>query len=141
MEIDLNIMATNIQNVLSVVPGIAAAYDHEPQQLNPLPSATIYFDGFSDREDTIGRIEYDWKWTIRIYIGFTTTDIKEPQLTIRTLTTEVLKAFRSRANFTLNETCLYQAISAGDIYNIVNVTNPMMVSELTLIATTQETRG
>jgi hypothetical protein len=138
--VNLNSMATNIKNVLAAVPGMAAAYDHEPQELNPLPAATIYFDGFNERENTLGNIDYNWNWTIRIYIPINTTDIQAPQLLIRTITTDTLKTFRAPANIQLNGSCLYSNVTAGDIYNILNATNPLMVAELTLVAATRESR-
>jgi hypothetical protein len=52
---DLNRMATNIQTILSKVPGIEQAYDHEPQTMSVLPSATLYFDGFTLVEETGGK--------------------------------------------------------------------------------------
>jgi hypothetical protein len=138
MAVDLNVMATNIKTILAGVSGITEAFDYEPQNLVNLPAATIYFDGFSEHEETLGRLEYDWKWIIRLYIPLSTVDVGPPQLKVRTITSDVLKAFRQ--NITINGQCLFSSMSNGDIYNLFNVTNPMMISELTLIATTQESR-
>lgn len=138
MSVDLNNMASNIQSLLSGVPGIAAAYDVEPQQLNTMPAATLYFDSFQEREETLGRLSYDWRWTIRIYVQVNTSDIRTPQTTLRTLITNTL--LKLRQNLTLNNTCMYSSAESGDVYNILNVTNPMLVAEITLTATTQESR-
>jgi hypothetical protein len=140
MAVDLNTMASNIQTILAGVPGILSAFDYEPQSIPQLPAATLYFDGFSENEETIGRLQYDWKWTIRVYIALSQSDVGPPQLQLRTLTQDVLTQFRTTDNLTLNNSCLYSSISNGDVYNILNATNPMMVIEFTLIATTQESR-
>lgn len=140
MAVDLNNMAANIQSILAGVSGVEIAYDHEPQNLQTLPAATVYFDSFSEREETMSRLQYEWKWSIRIYIPISVSDVGPAQLQIRTITTAALLAFRTQAGLTLNGSCMFSSISAGDIYNVIAVTNPMMVSELTLVATTQESR-
>lgn len=138
MAVDLNVMATNIQSILSGVAGVAIAYDHEPQNLQQLPAATVYFDSFTEREETMGRLQYEWKWTIRIYVPISVSDVGPGQLQVRTITTAALLAFRTRANLSLNGSCMFSSISAGDIYNVLSVSSPMMVAEFTLVATTQE---
>lgn len=138
MAVDLNTMGVNIQTVLSGVPGILKVYDIEPQNLEILPAATLYFDGFDGSEETIGRISYDWRWTIRIYIPLPTSDVETPQKQLRTITTDTL--IQLRANLQLNGSCLYSKATSGEIMTILNQTNPMMVSEINLTATTQENR-
>lgn len=138
--VDLNVMAANIQSILAGVAGVAIAYDHEPQNLQQLPAATIYFDGFTEKEETMGRLQYEWKWVIRMYIPISVTDVGPAQLQMRTITTDTLKAFRTSTGLTLNGSCMFSSVASGDIYNVMNATNPLMVSELILLATTQESR-
>jgi hypothetical protein len=140
MPVDLNNMAAQIQTVLAGVSGIVAAFDYEPQNMPQLPAATLFFDGFTENEETIGRLQYDWNWKIRIYVSLNAagSDIHVPQVTIRQLTTDSLKALR--ANLQLNGTCMYNSVSSGDVITILDQNNPMIVSELTMKATTQESR-
>lgn len=138
MALDLNAMAVNVKTLLASVPGIASAYEYEPQNLGALPAATLYFDGFEGQEATIGKIRYGWRWTIRIYIPINTSDVSAPQLTTRQLTKDVIAQLRS--NLTLLGSCMYCTVYTGDIYNILSQTNPMMVIELNLVATTEESR-
>lgn len=138
MAVDLNNMATQIKTILAGVSGIAATFEYEPQNMPQLPAATLYFDGFTGQEETMGRIQYDWKWSIRLYVPLNTSDIKTPQLTTRTLVMGVLQALR--ANIQLNGSALLSSVNAGDISTILDVNNPLMITEFTLIATTQENR-
>jgi hypothetical protein len=138
MAVDLNVMATNIKNILAGVEGINAAFDYEPQDMPQLPATTLYFDGFTGEEQTMGSILYGWKWFIRLYIPINSTDISIPQTTLRTLVTNTLKTLRG--NVSLNEQCLYNTVYTGDVSVIASQSNAMLMSELTLIAYTQEPR-
>jgi hypothetical protein len=133
---DPELMAQHIKTILSKVPGIKSSFDHEPQSMNILPAATIYFDGFGQVENTTMRKEVNWRWIIRIYIPIRTSDIRAPQVEVRKLTKDTLSTFSQ--NPTLNGSCLYHTISDGDIFAMMEQTNPMMVAELTLAATTKE---
>lgn len=136
MAVDLNDMGSKIKTILSGVSGILSAFDHEPQNINSLPAVTLYFDSFNQTDATMGRKSVDWKWTIRIYIDLNTSDLQSTQLTLRNLITGTLKQLR--ANINLNGSCLYHTVSNGDVFNILNANRPMMVAELTLTATTEE---
>lgn len=133
---DLNFMAENIKSVLEDVEGVNGAYDYEPQNISILPAATLFFDRFEKSDRTTSRESYDWFWTIRIYIPMKTSDIKAPQVLTRTFTTRVMKEFRG--NFDLGGTCLYNSISSGEVLVLLEQNNPMLILELTLSATTEE---
>lgn len=135
---DLNVMATNIQTILSRVPGIEQAYDHEPQTMTALPSATLYFDGFNLVEETGGKDSVNWQWTIRIYVPLNTSDVQDPQLKLRNLIMDTIRELRK--DLSLGNSCYYHTISNGDVYALIEQTYPMMVAELTLSATTGEFR-
>lgn len=134
--IDLNIMATNIKSILTNVTGIAEAYDHEPQTMNQFPAATLYFDGFGQTEQTTRRNSVNWNWTIRVYIRLNTSDIKQPQMEIRNLVKNTINHFRTDPS--LGGSCLFHTISNGEIFALLDQTNPMMVIEMNLLATTNE---
>jgi hypothetical protein len=134
MVVDLEQMGEAIKTVLSEVPGIASAFDHEPQNMNQLPAATTYFSGFGGSDLTTGRKSYGWRWIIRIYIPMRTSDIRIPQLDIRKITVNVLNTFSK--NPSIKNTCLYHTISEGEVYTLLDQTNSMMVAELDLTATT-----
>lgn len=136
--VDLNDMASKIKTVLQGVSSLNSTFDYEPQQLQSFPVATLYFDGFTATEATMSLIGYEWKWLLRIYVNITTTDISIPQETLRTVTTDTLKQLR--ANIQLNGACLYHTVTNGDVTVSLNQTNPMLVHELTIVATTQEPR-
>lgn len=138
MAVDLNDMAGKIKTVLQGVSSLNSTFDYEPQQLQIFPVATLYFDGFTATEATMSLIEYEWKWLLRIYVNITTTDISIPQQTLRTISTDILKQLR--ANIQLNGACLYHTVTNGDVSVSLNQTNPMLVHELTIVATTQEPR-
>ncbi|MEE6450530.1 hypothetical protein RAH41_08165 [Gottfriedia acidiceleris] len=133
---DLNTMASNIKTVLETVPGIKQAYDHEPQAISQFPAATLYFDGFTQDDLTTNRNEVGWKWTVRLYLQLNTSDVKSPQVAIRSLLTDTLKELRKNIN--LNNSCLYHTVSNGDVFAILDQANPLMVVEFTLVATTRE---
>lgn len=134
--VDLNLMATNIKEILSNVPGIKAAYDHEPQIMNQLPAATLYFDSFTQNEATTSRAQASWEWTIRLYIPFNSSDVKTPQMQVRNFVMSTIKQLRTDLN--LGGACLYHTVSNGDIFALLEQANPMMIAELTLVATTQD---
>lgn len=136
MAVDLNKMASNIKDILSSVDGIISAFDHEPQNISALPAATLYFDNFAQSETTTRRASVNWNWTVRIYIDLNTSDLASTQLSLRNLITNTLKQLR--ANVNLKGSCLYHTVTNGDVFNILNVNRPMMVAELTLSATTEE---
>jgi hypothetical protein len=136
MAVNLNDMGSKIKDILGTVPGIASAFDHEPQNIDALPAVTLYFDNFSQYEITTRRASVNWNWTVRIYIDLNTSDLASTQLTLRNLITDTLKALR--ANISLNGSCLFHTVANGDVFNILNVNRPMMVAELTLTATTEE---
>jgi hypothetical protein len=136
MAVDLNNMASNIKDILSGVDGIVSAFDHEPQNINALPAVTLYFDNFTQSEATTRRVQVNWNWTVRIYIDLNTSDLASSQLNIRNLITNTLKQLR--ANVSLNNSCLFHTVTNGDVFNVLNVNRPMMVAELTLAATTEE---
>jgi hypothetical protein len=134
--IDLDLMGKSIQNVLSDVTGIVKAYDHEPQTMSQFPAATLYFDGFGQTEKTTRRNSLDWNWIIRIYIRLNSSDIQKPQIEIRNLIQNTIKQFRTDPG--LAGTCLFHTIGNGEVFTLVDQTNPLMIAELTLTATTQE---
>lgn len=133
---DLNVMATSIKNILSVVPGIKEAYDYEPQTMTNFPAATLYFDGFGQTDDTTSRNTVNWNWTIRIYIRLNTSDIKQPQIDLRNLIQSAINEFRKDPS--LSGSCLWHTIANGDVFALLEQNNSMMVAELTLSATTEE---
>jgi hypothetical protein len=134
--VDLSLMATNIKNALSAVTGIKEAFDHEPQSINNLPAATLYFDGFAQVETTTRRSNVNWQWTIRIYIPLNTSDVKLPQIQIRDFILNTIKQLRK--DISLNGSCLFHTVSSGDVFALLDQNNPMMIAELTLTATTNE---
>lgn len=133
---DLNLMASNIKDILSQVQGINSAYDHEPQSMTTLPAATLYFDSFAQSEATTMRANVVWQWTIRLYIPLNTSDVKDPQIKIRDFIMNTIKQFRQ--DISLGGTCYYHTITNGDVFALLEQNNPMMVAELTLNATTEE---
>ena len=135
---DLNVMATNIKDILSTVPGIEQAHDHEPQTMTALPSATLYFDGFSLDEKTGGSDSVNWQWTIRLYVPLNTSDVQGPQLKLRNLIMDTIKELRK--DISLGNSCYYHTISNGDVFALIEQANPMMVAEMTVVATTGEFR-
>lgn len=133
---DLNLMAEKIKTILAGVPGIMEAFDHEPQSLNNLPAATLYFDGFSQSEKTTRRATVNWQWTIRLYIPLNTSDVKEPQLIIRDFIKNTINQLRM--DISLGGTCFFHTISNGEVFVFTEQNNPMYIAELTLAATTEE---
>jgi hypothetical protein len=133
---DLNLMAENIRSVLEGTPGIKQAFDYEPQSITNLPAATVFFDRFEQSDQTTRRNMVNWFWNICIYIPMKTSDIKAPQVATRTFTNEVMKQFRG--NYELGGTCLYNSVSSGEVLVLLEQNNPMLVLELTLEATTEE---
>lgn len=133
---DLNVMASNIKNILALVPGIKEAYDHEPQSISQLPAATLFFDSFSLSEATTRRASVEWKWTIRLYIPLNTSDVKLPQMQVREFIMNTIKQLRN--DISLRGSCLYHTVSNGEVFAMLDQNNPMMVAELTLTATTEE---
>ncbi|WP_141434385.1 hypothetical protein [Bacillus sp. 03113] len=134
--VDLNVMADKIKTTLQTVSGIKQAYDYEPQNMSQLPAATLYFDGFSQSEKTTRRSSINWQWTVRIYVPINTSDIKVPQQEIRNLIYDSIKQLRS--DLSLGGTCLFNTVSSGEVFAMLEQTNPLMVAELTLVATTED---
>lgn len=132
---DLNLMAEKIRDILKTVPNIKEAYDYEPQNMN-LPAGTVFFDRFEQSDQTTMRKSVDWSWIIRIYIPIRTSDIKVPQITVRSFIENTIKQFRS--DLDLGGTCLYHTITSGEVIALLEQTNPMLVVELFLSATTEE---
>ncbi len=133
---DLNVMATNIKTSLISVAGIKEAYDYEPQGMSQLPAATLFFDSFNQSEATTRRASANWQWTIRLYIPLNTSDVKAPQLQIRNLIMDTIKQLRN--DISLGGSCMYHTVNSGDVFALLEQNNPMMVAELTLLATTEE---
>lgn len=133
---DLNVMAANIKAILQGVSGIKEAFDYEPQNMNQLPAATLFFDGFVQTDDTTRRNSVNWQWAIRIYIPIRVSDIKVPQIELRTLINNTIKQFRT--DIGLGGSCLWHTINSGDVYALLEQANPMLVAELSLVATTEE---
>lgn len=133
---DLNVMATNIKNILAQVPGINVAYDHEPQSISSLPAATLYFDSFNQSEKTTMRANVNWQWTIRIYIPLNTSDVNAPQQMVRNLIMNTISELRS--DISLGGSCYYHTVSSGEVFALLEQSNPMLVAELSLAATTEE---
>lgn len=134
--IDIELMGNNIRTVLETVNGIEKAYDHEPQNMNLLPAATLFFDGFGQEEQTTRRNSVGWNWIIRLYVPIRTSNIRDPQIKIRKLIAETIKQFRN--DDTIGNSCLYHTISSGDVFTILDQKTPLMGAELTLVATTEE---
>lgn len=134
--IDLNVMGTNIKTVLDAVPTIKEAFDHEPQNMSHFPAATLYFDGFGQEEQTTRRNTVNWNWIIRLYIRLSSSDIKQAQMDLRSLIQDTINQFRSDPS--LNGSCLFHTISNGEIFALLDQTNPLIIAELTLTATTKE---
>lgn len=132
---DLNLMAEKIRDILLNVPNIKEAYDYEPQSMN-LPAATVFFDRFEQSDQTTMRKSVDWSWIIRIYIPIRTSDIKKPQIEVRSFIETTIKQFRS--DLELGGTCLYHNIASGEVIALLEQANPMLVAELFLTATTEE---
>lgn len=136
MAVDLNDMATNIETILKSVPGIVSTFDYEPQNLQLLPAATLYFDSFAQTELTTRRAQVGWKWTIRLYIDLNTSDLEGTQKSLRDLISNTLKQLRN--NISLNSSCLFHTVANGDVYVMLNKDRPQMAAELELVATTEE---
>lgn len=133
---DLNNMAENIKTILKAVPGIKEAFDYEPQNMSILPAATLFFDGFAQTDQTTKRNSVGWQWAIRLYVPIRISDIKVPQLELRTLMNDTLKQFRMNLN--LGGSCLWHTISSGEVFALLEQNNPMLVAEINLVATTEE---
>jgi hypothetical protein len=133
---DLDLMATNITTLLGQVSGINKAYDHEGQGMTNFPLATLYWDGFGQTDDTTMRKQVNWRWIIRLYVSIRLSDISVPQKEIRTLTQAAIQKLRTDPS--LGGTCLWHNISNGEIFAVLDQNNPLMVAELTLEATTEE---
>jgi hypothetical protein len=133
---DLDLMATNITTLLGQVSGINKAYDYEGQGMTNFPLTTLYWDGFSQSDDTTMRKQVNWRWIIRLYISIRLSDISVPQKEIRTLTQAAIQELRTDPS--LGGTCLWHTISNGEVFAVLDQNNPLMVAELTLEATTEE---
>lgn len=133
---DLNLMATNIKLELEKVDGINQAFSYEPQAISNLPAATVYFDGFTQNEQTTRRKTVNWRWAIRIYVPIRGSDIEAPQIEVRNLIMGAMKQLNS--NSSLSGTCLYHTMSSGDTFTALEQNNPLLIAELTLEATTEE---
>jgi hypothetical protein len=133
---DLNMMATKIKDALANVEGVKSAFDHEPQTLNQLPAATLYFDGFSQVDYATRRKSVNWRWVVRMYLPLSSSDVARPQMDIRNIVENTIKQLRTDPS--LGGSCLYHTISDGDVSVLLEQANPMMVAELSLTATTEE---
>lgn len=133
---DLNSMASNIKDILSLVDGIKEAFDYEPQNMTNLPAATLFFNGFSQAEQTTRRKTVNWQWVIRIYVPIRVSDIKVPQLDVRSLVENTIKQLR--IDLSLGGTCLYNEVNAGEVFALLDQNNPMLIAELELNAITEE---
>lgn len=133
---DLNVMAANIKNILSTVPEIVEAFDYEPQNINQLPAATLFFNGFTQTDQTTRRFSVNWNWVIRLYIPIRVSDIKVPQVQIRSLIESTIKQLR--IDPTLGNACLYHTVTAGEVFAMLDQNNPMLIAELELSANTEE---
>lgn len=133
---DLNLMGTNIKTILGAVPGILESFDHEPQSMNQLPAATLYWDGFSQNDQASRRKSVNWVWIIRIYVPIRTSNVKKPQDDIRNFVKNAIKQLR--ADPSLGSSCLYHKVNNGDVFALLDQNNPLLVAELTLEATTNE---
>lgn len=133
---DLNVMAIKIKDALANVEGIKTAFDHEPQTINQLPAATLYFDGFSQADSASRRKSVNWRWVVRMYLPLNSSDVARPQMDIRNIIENTIKQLRMDPS--LGGSCLYHTISDGDVSVLLEQANPMMVAELSLTATTEE---
>lgn len=121
---------------MGAVPRIKSSYDHEPQNMSVLPASTLFFDGFTQNDSATRRKTVNWRWLIRIYIPIRTSDIKQPQEEIRNLVQDSIKQLRSDPS--LGGTCLYHNVSSGEVSALLEQSNPLLLLELTLEATTGE---
>jgi hypothetical protein len=136
MMADLEVMGEQIRSILADVPSIKAAYDHEPERISSFPAATLFWDGFTPSDKASRRKSVSWNWIVRIYIPIRSSDIRIPQIQIRNVVQEAIKHLASNPN--LNGSCLYHSITNGDILAVTEQTNPVLVADLTLGATTSE---
>jgi adenylylsulfate kinase-like enzyme len=123
-------IVTNLQKDVKLIK----VYDHEPSKMPQLPAATIFFDGFSQDDNSSRNKRSNWRWTIRIYVSL--RDAETAQRDIKSL---LLEARKNLANDPiLGGTCLYQQVTNGEIYVFMDQQNPHLMAELTLVATTNE---
>jgi hypothetical protein len=131
---DLTLIESNIVSTLQSVTALKKTFGNEPKTITQLPAATIFLDGFEEKDQTTRRKEVVWKWIVRIYVPL--KDAEKAQDEIKQLLVDTLSAFRN--NPTLGGSVLFQAISSGEILAVLNQNNPLMMAELSLSATVKE---
>lgn len=131
---DLRTIETKVKSTLELVTDFKKVYDQEPKNLTQLPAASLFFDGFKQRDEASRRKYIDWRWILRIYVRL--NDAEDAQTELKKLIVSSLTQLRQ--NPTLNGTCLYHTVLNGEVFVVTDQNNPQLMAELTLEATTQE---
>lgn len=131
---DLTLIESNIVSTLQNVPLLKKVYDHEPMNIEVLPAATLFFDGFGQDDQATRSKSARWNWIIRIYVSL--QDAKKAQEDIKALLLESLKQLRQNPH--LGGSCLYHAVATGEVFVNMSQNNPQLMAELRLEAMTNE---
>ena len=83
-------VALELAAQLRQVPGIANAYDAEPEILGVMPCATLVFSNIEPREIETGpSLDVTWRWMLRLYTNL--SDLVAAQRQLQEITWECLR--------------------------------------------------
>lgn len=131
---DLTLIESNIVSTLQNVTLFKKVYDHEPMNINSLPAATLYFDGFGQGDQANRSKSVNWRWIVRLYVSL--KDAKKAQDDLKTLILESTKQLRENPD--LGGSCLYHTVASGEVFVNTSQNNPQLMAELQFEAITNE---
>lgn len=131
---DLLLIEQNIAADLQKITDLKRVYAFEPQRIDDLPAATLYFDGFDQDDETTRRKRVNWRWTLRLYVPI--QDAQTAQTDLKNLIMQARQQLASDPS--LGGTCLYHTMASGDVFFVPDQNNPHMVAELSVVATADE---
>lgn len=127
---------TGIVAILNTVTELNWVKDHEPEQVEKFPAATLFYSGFEQKGAGKISTETTYRWIVRLYVRFRSKKPNDSWDDLKALVPDVLTKFRNDPS--LNSTCSYSLVESGEVFFLPNKKNPQLMIELNLWALKQE---
>lgn len=123
---------TAIKTTLETIADFEKVHKYEPKRFDILPAASIFFDGFEQRDHSIANNEATYRFMVRVSIQL--QDEEVAQTALDGLVDKVISTVAKDRGLGTTGDFYNALVTTGDILIIQNQNNAQMVAELLITA-------
>jgi hypothetical protein len=123
---------TAIKTTLETIATFEKVHKYEPKRFDILPAASIFFDGFEQRDLSIANNEATYRFMVRVAIQL--QDEEDAQIELDDLVESVITTVAADRGLGTTGQFYNALVTTGDVLVIQNHNNAQMVAELSITA-------